>query len=124
MTQPSPPVWCLKCARPAEYLGPSLVPTHPWVRCLWQAGDHKPHGHGQQIGTTVYQEAWAKVETRRAATRARNHARGIHRDQPVRECVDCQREAGHKRHRALRIHEPGCPECNPDATRLDLATHA
>jgi hypothetical protein len=104
-------VYCRKCARLATIWDSTLDPRYPLVQCSWrdQAGKH--HGHGLLIGTYDQDEALGLLHARQERTRARNHAAMRHADRPVRECLDCQREAGHSRHRALRISEPGCPEC-------------
>jgi len=115
------PVFCRRCARPATMYGRTLDPRYPMVICSWRDRDHKAHGHGLVIGTYDRSEALALLTVRQERVRARNHAALRHKDHPVRECLDCQREAGHSRHRALRISEPGCPECDAIRVQAGLA---
>lgn len=122
MTAAARKVYCRKCARLAAFYSASLDTRYPLVICAWRDRDHKHHGHGLVIGTYDQDEALGLLHARQERTRARNHAAMRHADRPVRECVDCQREAGHARHRALRIVEADCPECNETARTSRLVT--
>jgi hypothetical protein len=103
--------YCRRCARVARILGDSLDPSRPLVVCEWRERDGSRHGHGRAVGTYDQAEAQALLAEAQERRRRANHLAGRHREHPVRACLDCQREAGHARHRALRMYETGCPEC-------------
>lgn len=114
------PAYCPKCARPAWIVGESLDARHPVVVCAWTDRQGKAHGHGRLVGMVERAEAQGYALELRRKRLVAVHERKGHAEHVNRECPTCQAEAGHARHRALRIVEAGCPECEAIARTARL----
>lgn len=107
----APTGWCPKCARPARIVAESLDARHPVVVCQWRDRQGKAHGHGRLVGMTDQAEAEGYALELRLARLVAAHERKAHHEHVNRDCPTCQAEAGHPRHRALRMFVSDCAEC-------------